>query len=112
MATKKQSKVVEQPNHSFLTGLSVGLFAGAIGFYLFQTKRGSALRETLQDEWKRARKELYDQGVIDNPEMPFKELVSGYLNELAAWFEEGAERLESTGKKRSTTQKSDKFSGV
>lgn len=39
---------------SFLTGFTVGLFAGAAGYYLFATKKGAKLRTQLSQEWQQA----------------------------------------------------------
>lgn len=41
----------------FTTGFTLGLLAGAAGFFLFGTKRGREVRHRLQAEWERARQD-------------------------------------------------------
>lgn len=39
---------------SFVTGLSLGLFAGAASFFLLLTPEGKKLRRRLEEEWQAA----------------------------------------------------------
>jgi hypothetical protein len=43
---------------SFVNGFTVGLFAGALGYFLFGTNKGSKIRSTLVQEWESAQKEI------------------------------------------------------
>lgn len=43
---------------SFLSGLTLGLFAGAASYYLLGTKDGKKIREKLKTEWEEARGSL------------------------------------------------------
>lgn len=114
MATKKQAKVETAQNGSFLTGVTVGLFAGAFGYYLFNTKKGSEMRSSLTQEWESIRKKMYDEGLIPSPDLTLSEVVSGHLSTLAQWFEKMAdlEKKNIQKKQQSSATKPDKFKGV
>lgn len=43
---------------SFLSGLTLGLFAGAASYYLLGTKDGQKLRDRLKNEWDEAKGNL------------------------------------------------------
>lgn len=43
---------------SFLTGFTLGIFAGAAGYYLFATDKGKKLRTELNQEWQQARAQV------------------------------------------------------
>jgi len=45
---------------SFLTGFTVGMFAGATGYFFFATDKGRKLRTQLAKEWDQARFEMGD----------------------------------------------------
>lgn len=47
---------------SFLGGFTLGIFAGAAGFFLFGTDKGRKLKEELVREWQHAQAELPDRG--------------------------------------------------
>ncbi|HEX7018134.1 MAG TPA: YtxH domain-containing protein [Patescibacteria group bacterium] len=67
---------------SFLSGFTVGLFAGAAGYFLFGTDKGQKLTEKLSDEWESAKERLADEGVIDNPNMSLRQVVGQVLNQV------------------------------
>jgi hypothetical protein len=115
MATKKQTKIEPAHNGSFLTGLTVGLFAGAFGYYLFNTARGEKMRASLAAEWDEIRKKLYAEGLIPSADLSLNEVLSEHLSTLSAWFGRMAE-VESDGaspkKKSPAPQQPEKFTGV
>lgn len=49
---------------SFVAGFSLGLIAGAAGYFLFGTARGAQLRRQLVEEWESAQDELIRQGAL------------------------------------------------
>jgi gas vesicle protein len=61
---------------SFLTGFTLGLFAGAAGYFMFGTNKGRKLRERLADEWENARMEVGDKGL---PNMSFRDMLGSLL---------------------------------
>jgi len=50
---------------NFLTGFTIGLFAGAGGYFIFGTKKGDQVRQQLMKEWEKAKSDLVKQGVIE-----------------------------------------------
>ncbi len=112
MATKKQTKIVPTENGPFLTGLSIGLFAGAFGYYLFNTSRGEQMRESLSTEWQSIRKKMYEEGLIPSPDLSLSEVLSDHLSTLSAWFGKIAELEQKETKKSASQTKSDRFKGV
>lgn len=68
---------------SFLTGLTVGMLAGAAGFFLFGTKDGSKIRKDLSKEWESAKLHLFTQGKVDNPHLTLKDVVSQFIASMA-----------------------------
>ncbi|MBD3279376.1 MAG: hypothetical protein GF390_01550 [Candidatus Pacebacteria bacterium] len=97
---------------SFLTGFSLGLFAGAAGFFLFATQDGRKTQKRLAAEWAQAKDKLAAEGLIEDPEASFKEL-------LLTWFEDSSKTQKPLGKKKrsekkkiKTAAKKLKFKGV
>jgi gas vesicle protein len=49
---------------SFLNGFTLGLFAGAAGYFLFGTKKGNEFRTKINKEWQEAQKEILSSADI------------------------------------------------
>jgi len=108
---------------SFVTGFTLGLFAGAAGYFLFGTKKGGQVREQLVNDWEDAKEKLVEEGVIDKPDISLRELVgdlmqqafSGNVNEGRSKnsnfaVEEGVVQKSSKTAKRKETAR--RFKGV
>jgi gas vesicle protein len=54
--------MANQDQGSFLTGFTVGLFAGAAGFFFFGTDQGRRVKTQLAREWQLARNTLPERG--------------------------------------------------
>ncbi len=79
------SPLASEANHdtgSFLTGFTIGLFAGAAGYFLFGTDRGGKVRRELMTEWENARGELVERGIVENPRATLRELVKDAVEEV------------------------------
>lgn len=46
---------------SFVTGFTIGLFAGAAGYFLFGTDRGKKLKKQIASEWQTAQSTVHTQ---------------------------------------------------
>lgn len=72
---------------SFLNGFTVGIFAGAVGFFLFGTDKGGKVRQTVVKEWDQAKVHLAKEGVIPSAEVSirdiFKQVVDMFATEDA-----------------------------
>lgn len=88
---------------SFLTGFTVGLFAGAAGYFLFGTDKGKKVTERLSDEWENAKEKLADEGVIDNPNLSLREVVGQVLNQVKERIEIPATESSKAGKASKVT---------
>lgn len=53
---------------NFLSGMMFGAIAGAVGYFLFGTEKGKQAREKLSEEWKNAKDQFVEDGVIVPPE--------------------------------------------
>lgn len=90
---------------SFLTGFTVGLFAGAASFYLFGTDKGKKLTDRLSEEWENAKERLADEGVIDTPDLSFRQVVGQVLTQVKDKIEEAQTTTVPTSAKSSKTAK-------
>ena len=54
-----------QDSSSFISGLVVGLFSGAVASFLSHTEPGQKLKSNLSEHWKEVRKKLISEEVID-----------------------------------------------
>ncbi len=66
-------------NGAFVTGFTVGLFAGAAGYFLFGTKQGSEMRKRMVEDWDNAKYRLAEEGIIEDP----NESLGDFLRDLA-----------------------------
>lgn len=73
----------DQDSGSFLTGFSLGLFAGAAGYFLFATDRGQQVRQDLQAEWAAAHERLVDEGFLTGQEAAQAKAKAGQAAEAA-----------------------------
>lgn len=62
-------------SNSFVTGFTIGLFAGAAGYFLFATEKGAKLRKQLADEWEVAKSQLAADGVIADSQLSFRDFI-------------------------------------
>lgn len=66
---------------NFLTGFTLGIFAGAAGFFLFGTQKGSDLREQLAAEWEAARADLAQEGLIEQNQS-LRDIIAGVFTKI------------------------------
>lgn len=100
---------------SFLTGFTVGLFAGAAGLFLFGTKDGEKVRRSLNQEWKQAKEKLAEDGVIENKDQTLREIVEGVFKKIQGEMQSSTHQPNKTSRSKKTPTKKKKtlkFSGV
>jgi gas vesicle protein len=78
---------------SFITGFTVGLFAGAAGYFLFGTKEGAKVRKQLVEDWEEAKEHLVEEGVLEHPEISLREFFRNVIDQAVNRTEEIEERL-------------------
>lgn len=67
---------------SFLTGFSLGLFAGAVGYFLFGTDKGKSFREDISQEWDEAKEKMVQEGVIENKDANLRDVINDLVSKV------------------------------
>ena len=97
---------------NFLTGFTLGIFAGAAGFFLFGTQKGSDLRDQLTAEWEAAKADLVQEGVIDQNQS-LRDIIAGVFTKIGlniqATQKSPEKHLTKTNREKKT---STKFKGI
>jgi hypothetical protein len=88
MARKKSPVVTAPSEGSFVTGLTIGMFIGALGFYIYNTKGGSSLKTALQREWDVIKTDLHKEGIIDSPDLSVLDIVRQHLGAITRTLDE------------------------
>lgn len=106
----------DEQQGSFLTGFSLGLFAGAIGFFLFASDDGKKYRQLINQEWEQAKDKLAEKGLIKSKNISLRSLVAHFLPQIESTSKKNkplakAKALPAQRKSTSTKTKL-KFKGV
>jgi len=104
-------------NGNFVAGFSLGLLAGAAGYFLFATERGSKVRKQLIKEWEGATDQMVEEGVLASKDISIREFLQDMFENV---FQASLpDELMTPGKMRKgvkaparRAKKSSKFSGV
>jgi gas vesicle protein len=73
----------EQADHgSFLTGFTIGLFAGAAGYFLFATDKGEKARKALSKEWQEAQQSWFTSQEVGPGTSSLRELAKDFFGTL------------------------------
>lgn len=91
---------------SFVTGFTVGLFAGAAGFFLFGTNKGQVVRGKLSQEWNQAKKQLAQDGVISSPDLSLRDMFTQLISTITDVPHEDKKVKKAAPKKKSSSEKS------
>lgn len=97
---------------SFIGGLTIGMFAGALGYFLFATDKGKKLKKELAKEWDQARATLPDKGEGLTSYVSLKDLFSQIKQRIEESVEEAESKLASQPRKKAGPKKTTKFKGV
>ncbi len=98
---------------SFMVGFTLGIFAGAAGYYLFATENGEKLRKKLTKEWEEAKANMIEEGVIVNNKISLREFLHEFfINTLNTSLPTSLMNPTAKGKKLSRpSSKVKKFGG-
>jgi gas vesicle protein len=89
-----------QAEHStFVTGFTIGLFAGAAGYFLFATKKGAQVRKQLSQDWEDAKRHLEKEGALEHAELSLGSYLKELLERALATEERVVSGLEAKGRK-------------
>lgn len=62
--SESNSPFYPQEHSNFVAGFSLGLLAGAAGYFLFGTEKGAKVRKQLVEEWEGAQEHLINEGAL------------------------------------------------
>ncbi len=82
MWSKNQNLVEEEypaQQGSFVSGFTIGLMAGAAGYFLFGTQRGTAIRKQLIKEWEGAKENMVKEGVIADNQISLRGVIQQFV---------------------------------
>lgn len=109
--------MANQEQGSFLAGFTVGLFAGAAGYFLFGTDQGRKIKQQLAKEWQLARNTLPERsgGLVHYASV--SDLIRSVGTAIRQAEKDGLEKVQSQvgqrPKRTAGTRKSTaKFKGV
>lgn len=60
---------------SFTTGFTLGIFAGALGYFLFGTKDGNSMRQKIAREWEQAKEKLIEEDGLETSVVTLRDLA-------------------------------------
>jgi gas vesicle protein len=58
-----------------MNGFTLGMLAGAGGYFLFATDHGRKVRQQIAQEWTDAKKQLVKDGVISSADISLREFI-------------------------------------
>jgi len=98
---------------NFLTGFTFGLFAGALGYFLFGTPKGETMRAQIAEEWEQAKDELAQSGTLESNHS-LREVISSMFAKIAANIDEVNQASAAKSHKQLHREKKEtkKFKGV
>lgn len=102
----------DQDQGNFLTGFTFGLFAGAMGYFLFGTQKGEEMRQQISQEWEQAKEEMVKSGVVESKHS-IRDVIDLMLAKVAANIEEANQATTAkTHKQHREKRETKKFKGV
>lgn len=95
-----QSETTEQG--SFSSGIIVGVLAGAVGYFLSQTKEGKEMRNKFSNHWHELRNNLIQEGKLSETESEITDYIKAARNKISEYI---GDCSSDTIKKRTTKKK-------
>ncbi|HYD35241.1 MAG TPA: hypothetical protein VD999_04195 [Vitreimonas sp.] len=95
---------------SFITGFTLGMFAGAAGYFLFGTKRGEKLKKELSKEWQKASENWQESGAAQTGTATIREMARQVFEWLTTEGQKMSEEMDKAQQKSKTTTKTKKNS--
>jgi gas vesicle protein len=103
----------EQTEHgSFLTGFTIGLFAGAAGYFLFATDKGGKVRKSLAREWQEAQQSWLATEQVAGGTASLRDLARDFFSQILGTESPSAKKTASSKKATPTVHKKNTFKGV
>ncbi|GIK84096.1 MAG: hypothetical protein BroJett025_07180 [Patescibacteria group bacterium] len=105
----------KQEQGSFPSGLIVGFLAGAVGYFLTQTKEGKEMREKFANQWQELRDSLISEGKLSETESEFTDYVraaKSKISEFLGELDQSSETQKRDAKKKVIKRKKKLFKGI
>jgi len=97
-----------QEQGSFSSGIVVGFLAGAVGYFITQTKEGREIKEQFSDHWHEFRSKLIEDGFLAEKESEITDYISAArlkISELIGECNPDSTKKKSSKKKTKTKKK-------
>ncbi|MFZ1721281.1 MAG: YtxH domain-containing protein [Microgenomates group bacterium] len=78
---------------SFVTGFTIGLFAGAVGYYLFASKKGTTLLKKVTSEWEKAQKQFPEEITETLSNVNIRSLITNAVDSISKVFESATQSV-------------------
>ncbi len=104
-----------QEQGSFSSGILVGFLAGAVGYFLMQTKEGREIKAKFADHWNDFRDALIKEGKLSEAEAEITDYIKAARMKIADFLDECDSDQDSTKKKQTkkkTKLKKSIFKGI
>jgi gas vesicle protein len=66
-----------------MNGFTIGMLAGAGGYFLFATDHGRKVRQQIVQEWEEAKKNLVKDGVISSTNVSLREFLQQVFQNMS-----------------------------
>lgn len=100
---------------SFPSGLVVGFLAGAVGYFLTQTKEGKEIRDKFAGHWYELRDSLVAEGKLSKNEQDIPDYIRAFRGKISEFLGElgsEADSQKKTAKKKTVKRKKKLFQGI
>ena len=97
---------------SYLTGLSIGLFAGTIAYLLYGTSKGREVKKKLKEDWSAAQELIDDSSILDVEQGYVRHILRTLYTEICGDTVELPAILKKTHRKHQRNKTPAKFKGV
>src|SRR5258708_38805733 len=74
----------QHEHNSFVTGFTVGLFAGAAGYFLFATKKGAEVRHQLTEDYELAKENMVKDGWIPHSKVSLRDFAKSIFDQTGS----------------------------
>ena len=91
---------------SFSSGIIVGVLAGAVGYFLSQTKEGKEMRNKFSNHWHELRNNLIQEGKLSESGTEITDYINAARNKINDFL--GDHQTENSASKKSSKKKTTK----
>lgn len=104
--------MADRDQGSFIGGFTIGMFAGALGYFLFATNKGKKIKTELVKEWTAARTHMPDRGEGMTQFASFRDVLTHIRDQIESSTTEAEQKINRQPKKKGSPKKASRFKGV